>query len=80
MVLLLQARREYRLLRGKKPRCLFSDRLSEETGYDRKHLNKQEGGSKTPIQESYRRPGCCFNQHSGFPACHWPSLSGTGFA
>lgn len=38
--LLLQARREYRLLRGKKARGLFLDRLSEETGYDRKHLIK----------------------------------------
>lgn len=40
IVLLLQARREYRLLRGKKARGLFLDRLSEETGYDRKHLIK----------------------------------------
>ena len=40
IVLLLRAKREYRLLRGKKARGLFLDRLSEATGYDRKHLIK----------------------------------------
>ena len=38
VILLLRAKREYRLLRGKKARGLFLDRLSEATGYDRKHL------------------------------------------
>ena len=56
IVLILQARREYRLLRGKKSRGLFLDRLSEETGYDRKHLIKLLNSKKRKIAQKRGAP------------------------
>lgn len=84
IVLLLQARREYRLLRGKKARGLFLDRLSEETGYDRKHLIKLLNSKKRKTVQKRGAPhqtdgrGCrSCPTHMGTKPLHKRGISAT---